>query len=227
MPTSRDSTPNCNLLRTKHVRRKQSRPGELLDAALELFVEKGFAATRAEEVAQRAGVSKGTLFLYFGSKEELFKAVVRENMVGQFASWQEKIDSFEGPSHLLLRYGMRNWWEHIGSTKLSGICKLMVSEARNFPELGNFYITEVMQPGENLIRQILERGVQRGEFRPMDMQYSVYSFVAPLIFLALRKHSFEACSANTLHIDPKQYIEAQMDTLLRGICVQPTDIETP
>ena len=64
----------------KRERRKDARPGELLTAALELFVEKGFAATRAEEVAQRAGVSKGTLFLYYATKEELFKAVVRDNI---------------------------------------------------------------------------------------------------------------------------------------------------
>ena len=70
-----------SLLSPKRERRKQQRPGELLEAALDLFVEKGFAATKSEEVAAKAGVSKGTLFLYFPSKEELFKAVVRENVV--------------------------------------------------------------------------------------------------------------------------------------------------
>ena len=80
----------------RRERRKEARPGELLDAALDLFVEKGFAATRAEEVAARAGVSKGTLFLYFPSKEELFKAVVRENISGRFAEWNEEFEAFEG-----------------------------------------------------------------------------------------------------------------------------------
>src|SRR5438067_8543229 len=80
----------------KRERRKEARPGELLDAALDLFVEKGFAATRAEEVAARAGVSKGTLFLYFPSKEELFKAVVRENLSGRFKEWQEEFKAFDG-----------------------------------------------------------------------------------------------------------------------------------
>ena len=80
----------------KRERRKEARPGELLDAALDLFVEKGFAATRAEEVATRAGVSKGTLFLYFPSKEELFKAVVRENISGRFKEWNAEFETFEG-----------------------------------------------------------------------------------------------------------------------------------
>ncbi|TLF42683.1 helix-turn-helix transcriptional regulator, partial [Halomonas urmiana] len=77
-------------------RRKEARPGELLEAALDLFVEKGFAATRVDDVAARAGVSKGTLFLYFPSKEELFKAVVRENIVGRFAEWNNALESFVG-----------------------------------------------------------------------------------------------------------------------------------
>src|SRR4051795_13609634 len=90
-------------------RRKEARPGELLDAALDLFVEKGFAATRSEEVAARAGVSKGTLFLYFPTKEELFKAVIRETLSGRFAEWQEEFETFEGTTAEMVRYCMRVW----------------------------------------------------------------------------------------------------------------------
>src|SRR5436190_18998641 len=86
-------------VQAQRERRKEARSGELLDAALDLFVEKGFAATRAEEVAARAGVSKGTLFLYFPSKEELFKAVVRENISGRFGEWNQEFDTFEGTTH--------------------------------------------------------------------------------------------------------------------------------
>src|SRR3954463_14843617 len=116
-------------------RRKEARPGELLDAALDLFVEKGFAATRSEEVAARAGVSKGTLFLYFPSKEELFKAVVRENISGRFQEWRDEFGTFEGNTADMLRYCTKVWWERMGSTKASGITKLIISEARNFPEI--------------------------------------------------------------------------------------------
>src|SRR3990167_2771908 len=99
----------------KRKRRKDARPGELLDAALDLFVEKGFAATRAEEVAARAGVSKGTLFLYFPSKEELFKAVVRENISGRFLEWNDEFERFEGTAAEMLAYCMTVWWERVGA----------------------------------------------------------------------------------------------------------------
>ena len=199
---------------TKRERRKEARPGELLDAALDLFVEKGFAATRAEEVAARAGVSKGTLFLYFASKEELFKAVVRENISGRFQDWNTEFDTFAGTSTEMLRYAMKTWWERVGATKASGITKLMMSEARNFPEIAAFYQQEVMRPGQDLIRRILQRGVDQGEFRPMNVDYAVYSVLAPMIFLMMWKHSVGACVPQASVLDPEQYIA---DTLLHGL----------
>ena len=122
----------------KRGRRKQARPGELLDAALDLFVEKGYAATKVDEVAARAGVSKGTLFLYFSSKEELFKAVVRQNISGRFDEWGEELKNFPGTSSELLHYCFHSWWERVGATKASGLGKLMLSEANNFPEIAAF-----------------------------------------------------------------------------------------
>jgi AcrR family transcriptional regulator len=206
---------------TKRERRKEARPGELLDAALDLFVEKGFAATRAEEVAARAGVSKGTLFLYFASKEELFKAVVRENISGRFPEWNAEFDTFAGTSTEMLRYAMKTWWERVGATKASGITKLMMSEARNFPEIAAFYQQEVMRPGQELIRRILQRGVDQGEFRPMNVDYAVYSVLAPMIFLMMWKHSVGACVPQSNVLDPEQYIAAQLDTLLHGLSTAP------
>ncbi|HEY3048857.1 MAG TPA: TetR/AcrR family transcriptional regulator [Polaromonas sp.] len=207
----------------KRERRKEARPGELLDAALDLFVEKGFAATRAEEVAARAGVSKGTLFLYFQSKEELFKAVVRENISGRFKEWEAEFESFEGSSAEMLTYCMNVWWERVGATKASGITKLMMSEARNFPDIADFYQKEVIFPGQSLIRRILARGIQRGEFRSMDLDYGIYIVVAPMIFLMLSKHSMGVCVRNDLEMDPKQYIATQVNTILYGLSIPPGD----
>jgi len=210
---------------TRRLRRKNARPGELLAAALDLFVEKGFAATRVEEVAQRAGVSKGTLFLYFASKEELFKAVVRENISGRFAEWNDEFDRFDGSTQDMLRYCLFSWWERIGSTKASGIPKLMMSEAQNFPELASFYQHEVMQPGNTLIERILQRGVARGEFRPMDLTYGVYLVLAPMLFLAMWRHSLGACCGSQAQLDPQKYLAAQLDMLLHGFSAdtpQPT-----
>lgn len=211
----------------KRERRKEARPGELLDAALDLFVEKGFAATRAEEVAARAGVSKGTLFLYFPSKEELFKAVVRENIAGRFGEWNKEFEAFEGSTADMVRFFMHAWWERIGATRASGITKLIISEARNFPDLAAFYQQDVIRPGTELIRRILQRGMDRGEFRQMDLDYAVFNIVAPMIFLIMMKHSLGACVPQDYPLDPERYVNSQLETLLRGFCVRPEDGKAP
>ena len=221
-----ENCPICQIastVRAKRERRKEARPGELLAAALDLFLEKGFAATRVEEVAQRAGVSKGTLFLYFSSKEELFKAVVRENISGRFVEWGEELKTFEGSSEELLRYCVTSWWERVGATKASALPKLMMSEAGNFPELTDFFQREVVQPGNDLLQRILQRGVERGELRASDPVYGVYSLLAPMIFLNLWKHGRGSCGDARVQLDPQQYIASVVDTLLYGLSTrQPT-----
>ncbi len=209
----------------KRERRKDARPGELTAAALDLFVEKGFAATRAEEVAARAGVSKGTLFLYFQSKEELFKAVVRENISGRFSEWNNEIPHFEGSTSDMLVYCLNSWWERVGSTRASGITKLMMSEASNFPELAAFYQQEVVQPGRALIRRILQRGIDSGEFRQLDLDYAIYNVLSPMMHLLMMKHSNCAFMPPDQAIDPKRYIEAQLATLLYGVVARAPDAD--
>ena len=211
----------------KRERRKQARPGELLDAALDLFVEKGFAATRSEEVAARAGVSKGTLFLYFPSKEELFKAVVRENISGRFKEWNDEFESFEGDSADMLRYCMKVWWDRLGAGRASGITKLVISEARNFPDIAAFYQQEVIVPGQDLIRRMLQRGIDRGEFQVADIDYAIYSLIAPMIFLIMMKHSLGACAPQGFALEPERYIASQIETLLHGFCRRPGDPPAP
>ena len=201
----------------KRERRKQDRPGELLEAALDLFVEKGFAATRAEEVAVRAGVSKGTLFLYFPSKEELFKAVVMENVARPVAEGIIEAENFTGNSGELLTWMMLEWWRRYGATKASGISKLMMSEAGNFPELAQFFRSNVIQPAQSLVRLVLQRGIDRGEFRAIDVDNTIYSVMAPLIFLVMEKHATGACSGAQPSINPEQFITHHADLLVRGM----------
>ncbi len=201
----------------KRERRKQARPGELLEAALSLFVEKGFAATRVEEVAARAGVSKGTLFLYYASKEDLLKAVVHETLAGRFAEWNEEFERYEGTSADLLRHCLQAWWERVGATPASGIAKLMLSEARNFPELADYYQREVLQPAVALIRRVLQHGIDRGEFRAIDLDYAVYGLIAPMNYLMMNKHSFGACSPDGRQLDPLRFLQTQADLLLGGL----------
>src|SRR5437868_8222378 len=110
---------------TRWRRRKDARPGEIVAAALACFAERGFAATRLEDVARRAGVSKGTLYLYYENKEELFKAVVRSSIVPVIGEAEVSVAEFEGHSADLLRHLIHSWWQRIGATKASGIVKLV------------------------------------------------------------------------------------------------------
>lgn len=203
----------------KRERRKEARPGELLEAALDLFVEKGFASTRSEEVAARAGVSKGTLFLYFPSKEELFKAVVRENIVRHQTEGAEEMARFNGTSAEMLEYLMLEWWRRYGATKASGISKLVMSEASNFPDLARFFQEEVVTPGHAMIRSVLQRGIDRGEFRALDLDLTVHSVLAPLLFLVTWKHSMAPCCPHPQQIDPETFIRHHAQLLVRGFCV--------
>ncbi|NCP54215.1 MAG: TetR/AcrR family transcriptional regulator, partial [Rhodoferax sp.] len=123
----------------------------------------------------------------------------------------------EGSSRDMLRYALFSWWELIGSTKASGIPKLMMSEAGNFPELVAFYRQEVIEPGNALLARILQRGMARGEFHPIDLKYGVFLILAPLLFLVLWKHSFGPCCDQHTQIDPVTYLETQLEMLLHGL----------
>jgi AcrR family transcriptional regulator len=202
-------------------RRKETRPQELLDAALELFVEKGFAATRSEEVARRAGVSKGTLYLYYPSKEELFKAVVRQKLSQLIAEGQDMVGSFEGPTSALLRTLVRIWWERFGNTPAAGIHKVVIAEVRNFPELAQFYADEVIAPADRLFSSTVERGIARGEFRALPVHDVAHALMAPMIFMALHRHSFGACPVHGVDLDPAAVLNTQLDLVLRGLETRP------
>lgn len=202
-------------------RRKDARPQELLAAALDLFVEKGFASTRLEDVAKRAGVSKGTLYLYFENKEELFKAVVRENIVPALGDAEDIIAGFEGNSAELLREILMGWWERIGETKASGITKLMMSEANNFPEVANFYNDEVISRSTVMIEGMLKAAMDKGEFRRMDPQALTQVLVAPVLTLMMWKHSIGPCSAAAM--DPRAFLDTLIDMALHGVVVPPND----
>ncbi len=201
----------------RRVRRKAARPGELLDAALALFVEKGFAATRVEEVATRAGVSKGTLFLYFSSKEELLKAVVRETVGHQLSAASRELDGFTGSSTALLQAFLRRWWTQYGGTPAAGLTKLMTSEASNFPQLAQYYLDEVVRPNNELLSRIIQRGIDGGEFRPVNVPRLVPLIMAPLVHMVIWRHSLGHCCPSIEDNDPMAHIEQHTELLIRGL----------
>ncbi|HEV7813934.1 MAG TPA: TetR/AcrR family transcriptional regulator [Janthinobacterium sp.] len=196
-------------------RRKEARPQELLAAALELFVERGYAATRLEDVAKRAGVSKGTLYLYFANKEELFKAMVRETIVPGIGEAEQNLAAFAGSSGDLLRQIMLGWWDRYGSTSVAGVTKLMMAESGNFPELAEFYNEEVSRRGNAVLTRLLERGMASGEFRSVDAATMTLVLTAPMIMLTMWKHSLQPCANKA--IDPHAYLNAFLDVTLRGL----------
>jgi AcrR family transcriptional regulator len=202
-------------MKPRWERRKDARPQELLAAALDLFVEKGFASTRLEDVARRAGVSKGTLYLYFANKEELFKAVVRETVVPVIGDAEDIIAGFEGHNAELLREILGGWWERLGATKASGIVKLVMAESGNFPDLAAFYHEEVISRGTRMIASMLERGVRRGEFRPINVEMTTQVLIAPILMLMTWKHSPAPCG--DVPLDPLAFLETFFDMVLHGL----------
>jgi len=197
-------------------RRKDARPTELIAAALAVFVERGFAATKLDDVAKKAGVTKGTVYLYFKSKDALFKAVVRETIVPAIGRGEATVRQFTGPSHELLRRLVHAWWEVIGESNLGGIPKLMMAEAANFPELARFYYDEVIRRGHKLLISVLERGIASGEFRGLkNLQLAVRILTGPILQLATWKHSFAVCVREP--IDPGTFLDTHIDLFLHGV----------
>jgi AcrR family transcriptional regulator len=199
---------------TRWRRRKEARPDEILAAALASFAERGFAATRLEDVAARAGVSKGTVYLYFNGKEQLFEAVVRARLLPNLERLEALLATFEGPSASLLERLLLTMAEVVGS-QLGAIPKLVIAEAGNFPELARFYLDEVVHRGLRLIGAILRRGIARGEFRAVDVDHTVFCVIAPMLIAALWKNSLEAYDDAPL--DTEALVRGHLDLLLRGL----------
>ena len=196
-------------------RRKEARPAELMASALELFVEKGFAGTRLEDVAARAGVSKGTLYLYFDNKEALFKAVIQEGIVPVLEEGAGLVEAFQGSSADLLRALIREWWQRIGNTPLAGVPKLMISEAGNFPELASYYHDAVILRGRDLMRRTLQRGIASGEFRKIDVETAIDVIFAPVLMMVIWRYSLGACCGTAQ--DPRTYLQTHFDLIVDGL----------
>ncbi|HEY5634453.1 MAG TPA: TetR/AcrR family transcriptional regulator [Burkholderiaceae bacterium] len=202
-------------------RRKQARPDELIDAALALFVERGFAATRAEDVARRAGVSKGTLYLYFSSKDELLRAVIRERVSTRIEATAKQLEAYDGSSVDLLLEMASQWWLDVLESPASGVFKIIVTEVRGFPELGAFWHSEVIEPGERLLGQVLERGIRRGEFRRVDVASAVHSLVLPFVMLCIHRHTLGACGKRRDRLEPRRFIVEHLRLVLQGMLAKP------
>lgn len=199
-------------------RRKEARPAEILAAALDEFAERGYAAARLDRVAARAGVTKGTLYLYFPSKAELFKAVVRGALVPNIAEAERMVAQFPGRSADLLRTVLTFIVQRVVDTPLSAIPKLILAEAGNFPELARFYRAEVIERAFALFDAVLARGAASGEFRKLAGPNVDRCIIAPILLTAMWRHSFGRFESTAA--DPAALLTTHLDLLLNGLAVR-------
>lgn len=196
-------------------RRKDARPAEILEAALAEFATRGFAATRLDQVATRAGISKGTLYLYFDGKAALFQAVVRATIVPNLAAAEVAVRGFRGTSADLMRAVLTRFAGLTADPRIGAVIKLVMSEAGNFPDLARFYFDEVVARGLRLFGGVIARGIAAGEFRAVDVEDTVRLTLAPMLLAAVWRHTFEAAAGRPL--DVAKFVALHLDILLRGL----------
>ena len=195
-------------------RRKEERPAEILAAALKTFSSKGYAATKLAEVAKEAGVSKGTLYLYFESKEALFKAVVNEFVSPHIANAEEHAEQYTGSIKDLMVNLLEQWRVNVLETELSGITKMMIAEASNFPDLATFYLENVIQRTRRFVANLINIGIERDEFRQCDSEYAARTFLTPMVFSAIWQNSLAPFDDS---YDMNEYLNVHLDIFMRGI----------
>jgi AcrR family transcriptional regulator len=184
----------------KWRRRKEARPAEIAAAALACFAERGFAASSLDEIAARAGITKGTLYLYFKNKEELLKAVVQQALLPRIALFEEAARADEPAMRQLERFVIA-WRAAIATPNLSVIPRLIIAESGNFPDLSRFYFQAVIERARHLVVGILKRGMRRGELRRLDADAAFFSVVAPLLIAMLWQQIFERHDKKPLDIE--------------------------
>lgn len=195
-------------------RRKEARPEEILDAALTLFTEKGFSSTRMIDVAKAAGISKGTLYLYFDSKEAIFRDVVQQRITPQIDKVEQIVEGFEGTYAELLRNMINSWWMGIACTSLSAIPKIIVSESGNFPELAEYFTKNVVIRSRDLFSKVISRGMLSGEFKLYEAETVARLVVAPLVQATIWMHSLKPYDDDT---GTQNYLQLHTEFILNSL----------
>ncbi len=192
-----------------------SRQSAILEAGFELFSENGFAATRLDDVAARAGVAKGTLYIYFDSKEELFKKVVEKTLILNIAPMEARLDLHEGPVLDFLDEVFGHLGEMLGQSRIGAFPKIILAEANNFPELARYYCDNVILRIQGFFTKIIEKGTASGEFRKVDPETSARILMAPFLMLALISQT--PVIRDGIGLDAKSHIKAARDILVNGL----------
>jgi AcrR family transcriptional regulator len=196
----------------RYQRRKQDRPQEITDAAFAAFAENGYAATRIEEVAKRAGVSKGLMYLYFKTKEELFKAVIRNVVMRRIDALIEVLESTEMRSEDFMRGPMAEFMKQVPGSPIAVVIRLLLAEGPRHPDLVDYYWENVVSRALAAITGFVERGVERGEFRKTEVSELPQLIVAPVMLGMIWKLLFTKRS-----LDTDKLIDTHIDMILTYI----------
>jgi AcrR family transcriptional regulator len=199
-------------------RRKERRPEEITRAALAAFAEKGFAATRVTDVARRAGVSKGLLYLYFKTKEELFKAVVKSFVAPRIDALRTAIDETELSAEDYLRGPFLEFARQIPKSPARVLVRLMIAEGPKYPDLTAWYWENVVAHGLAALRRLIERGVENGEFRRSALDEFPHLLVSPVLLSVAWSLVFHPQHK----LDTDRLIEAHVDLVLDAIRRSPS-----
>jgi len=199
----------------KWQRRSEDRPREICAAALEVFAEKGFAAAKLDEIARRAGVSKGTLYLYFKDKEQLFRAVVRDSIAPNVAAITSAISAMDAPFADVVRMFLAGFAEREARLPLGAVAKMVIGESRNFPELARVWHDEVASKAIGALAAAIERAQQRGEVRNGDPRLFAFSLMGPMVLGALWRATLVPAGGEPL--DLPALARQHADTVLEGL----------
>jgi AcrR family transcriptional regulator len=200
---------------TRWARRKDARPAEILDAALKVFAEKGFAGARMDDIAKRAGVTKGTIYLYFENKEAVFKTLVRDTIGTTIGNVGEHVRNLPGSARDLMRFAFTAIGQVVATSDRVVLPKIIIAEAGNFPELARFYRDEVVKNGLGLMGGLIERGIAQGEFRRLPVEHVVRIVIAPMLMSAIWRVTF--AQFDETPYDYQGLIETHLDILFKGL----------
>jgi AcrR family transcriptional regulator len=200
----------------KFRRRKAERPGEILAAAMAVFAERGFAGARLEDVAARAGVSKGAIYLYFATKEDIFRAAVEQVIAPQFAQVRQLLESHPGPFPDLLHLVVGKVVQVVTRTPAGGVAKMVIGEARNFPELARVWHDRLASQAIEGLAGAIAAAQDRGEVRPGDPRLFAMQVMAPLLVGVIWRETFTPIGAPDVDIErmAAQHIEVLLDGLV-------------
>jgi AcrR family transcriptional regulator len=193
--------------------RKAARPAEIVQAAFEVFCAHGYGKARVEEVARKAGIAKGTVYLYYPTKEALFQAVVETKVSTAISRAGGLVDAFEGPTDRLLRLVLGKMYENIVLSDTRLLMRIIIGEGHLFPEIRSLYYTVGIQPGMRVLDKVVQRGIARGEFRDGPVRDFPRLVMAPGLMAAIWGMTF----AENEPIDMDRYFEAHLDVVLNGL----------